>query len=414
MEQGFFNLKRFVASRFLGALSDQFLLFAVPLAVIKSTGSVKYSAVAFIIEWLPRVGFFPLGGFFADRIKPRHIFFGVELGRAITVMIAAGIMAANIAGPFWTLSLMMALLSVGYVLNFVGTEAFLPRHLEVSELTKAHSLLQGVDQITQVVGPAIAVLISVYAGLNTLLFFGAGLFAASALNLFSLKSKPVEQSQKFSMAVLLESHQVALSVLMENKVLFHLCALTWVVNLVYGTALVVSAAIVVKTFMLPESYFGALQTVAAIASITAFGFVPRFAARFGLPALGTISFTAMIFSGLLLALSGNYYIYLVGYAILMVFDGAFNVYIRTLRSQIIPRAHLGKTTGLIALLNMCSIPMSALAVTLLSSHFSPIGILGMIFLLALILGVALVVFGKHHFKYHTWLPSLPALEKAAT
>lgn len=402
-----FSLKRFVVSRFLGSLSDQFLLFAVPLAIIKSTGSVKYSALAFMIEWLPRVIFFPLGGFFADRIKPRHIFFSVELGRALVVVAGTLLMASGIAGPFVTLSIMMAFLSIGYVLNFVGTEAFLPRHLPVEGLTKAHSMLQGVDQITQMIGPALAVAISIYADLNTLLIIGAVLFAASAFNLYSLKSKPIETDQKFTLSALIASNKTALAVLMENKVLFHLCALTWVVNLVYGTALVVSAAVVVKVFVLPEGYFGMLQTIAAVTSIVAFGYVPRFAAKFGLSALGIISFCAMIFSGLLLALSGRYEIYVIGYAALMAFDGAFNVYIRTLRSQIIPSKHLGKTTGLIAVLNMCSIPMSALAVALLSSYYSPMGIIGMIFLLALILGVGLIILGKKVFRYNTWLPSLP-------
>lgn len=409
-----FSLKRFVASRFLGSLSDQFLLFAVPLAILKSTGSVKYSAMAFIIEWLPRVIFFPLAGFVADRIKPRHIFFGVELGRASVLVIAVLLMASGTVGPFLALSFMMAFLSIGYVLNFVGTEAFLPRHLAVADLTKAHTMLQGVDQVTMVVGPALAVAVSVYSGINTLLILGAMLFAASAINLFSLKAKPVAAGKKFSMAVLIASHATALKVLTENKILFYLSALTWVVNLVYGTALVVSAAVIIKVFLLPESYFGVLQTVAAVTSIVTFGFVPRFAAKFGLSTLGIIAFCGMIFSGLLLALSGRYEIYLIGYAALMAFDGAFNVYIRTLRSQIIPSEHLGKTTGLIALLNMCSIPMSAVAVTLLSAYFSPIGILGMIFALALTLGIGLILLGRKVFCYNTWLPSLTPLSKFTT
>lgn len=53
-----FGLKRFVFSRFVGALCDQFLLFAVPLAILKATGSLTLSSLAFVIEWLPRIIFF--------------------------------------------------------------------------------------------------------------------------------------------------------------------------------------------------------------------------------------------------------------------------------------------------------------------------------------------------------------------
>jgi MFS family permease len=398
-------LRRFVVSRFLGTLSDQFLLFAVPLAIFQSTGSVKYSGLAFVIEWLPRIVFFPLGGFVADRMKPRHLFFGVELGRALVLAVASILMATGVASTFAVLAPMMALLSVAYILNFVATEAMLPRNLTADELPHAHSVLQGIDQITQVAGPALAAAIAVLGGTDSLLIVGAALFGLSSLNLLSLRTAPVAAAERLSLQALKDSNATAIKVLLRNRVLFLLSGLTWVVNLVYGSALVLSAPIVVKTFVLPESHFGALQTVAALTSIGVFWFVPRFVRRFGLAKLGAWSFWAMIFAGLGLAVSGRYEAYLVAYAMLMAFDGVFSVYIRTVRSQIIPQEHLGKTTGFIGLMNMCSIPMSGLVVTLLSPTRTPFEILGVMFATAFVAGLALVVAGKLIFGYGTLLPS---------
>jgi MFS family permease len=406
MVMGTFGLKRFVVSRFLGTLSDQFLLFAVPLAIFQSTGSVMYSGLAFVIEWLPRIVFFPLGGFVADRMKPRQLFFGVEFGRALVLALAWMLITSGAAGTFAVLSTMMALLSIAYILNFVGTEAMLPRNLPAAELPKAHSMLQGVDQVTQVAGPALAAAIAVVGGHDVLLIVGAALFGVSSLNLLSLRTAPLASAEKLSLAALRESNVTAVRVLLKNKVLFLLSGLTWVVNLVYGSALVLSAPIVVKTFERSESHFGALQTVAALAAIAIFWFVPRFVTRFGLPMLGAGSFWIMIFSGLLLALSGRYEVYLVGYALLMAFDGVFSVYIRTVRSQIIPQEHLGKTTGFIGLMNMCSIPMSGLVVALLSPTHTPFQMLGVMFAASLAVGLGLVLLGKLAFRYSTLLPSV--------
>jgi MFS family permease len=404
-----FGLKRFVMSRFLGALSDQFLLFVVPLAIFKSTGDVKYSGLAFVIEWLPRILFFPLAGFFVDRMKARHLFFGVEFGRAM-VLVAALAFIAGGARPFIVLAVMMAVLSVAYILNFVGTEAVLPRNLDAADLPKAQAMLQGVDQVTMVLGPALAGAVSVWGGLNPILMAGAAMFGLSALLLLGLNTRPVAQADgQFSMAGLALSNRTAFKVLMENKVLFHLSALTWVVNLIYGAALVVSASVVLKVFALPEAYFGVLQVGAAITSLAAFAVVPSLARRYGLPTLGVVCFWAMILSGLVLALSGQFPLYAAGYAALMAFDGGFSVYIRSVRAQIIPREHMGKTTGLIGLMNMCSIPMSAAAVAMLSAYFTPFGIFGIIFAVAAVLGIALVWFGRSAFGYRTWLPSAPAL-----
>lgn len=408
MKASSFGLKRFVASRFLGALSDQFLLFVVPLAIFKSTGDVKYSGLAFVIEWLPRILFFPLAGFFVDRMKARHLFFGVEFGRAMVLAIALALIVSG-ATPFIVLALMMAVLSIAYVLNFVATEAVLPRNLEASELPKAHSMLQGVDQVTMVLGPALAAAVSIWGGLNPILMMGAAMFGLSSLLLLGLRTNPVEkQEQQFSFTALKASNRTAIKVLMENKVLFHLSALTWVVNLIYGAALVVSASVVLKVFALPEGYFGVLQVAAALTSLAAFAAVPGLAKKYGLSRLGVVCFWAMILSGLVLALSGRFEVYVIGYSALMAFDGGFSVYIRTVRSQIIPKEHMGKTTGLIGLMNMCSIPMSAAAVALLSAYFTPFGIFAMIFAIAAILGITLVWFGRSTFGYRTWLPSAPA------
>ncbi|MFU2318747.1 MFS transporter [Rahnella sp. PCH160] len=407
-----FGLKRFVFSRFAGSLCDQFLLFAVPLAILKATGSLTFSSLAFVIEWLPRILFFPLSGFLADRIKPRFIFFNVEAGRSVLMVVAFLTLTFHPSATFPVLAVMMALLSVAYVLNFVATEALLPRHIPAETLPKAHSMLQGVDQTTQVLGPALAVAISVYGGVGAILACAAVLFAVSAINYLFLETHDLVVAEKMSFRSIVESNLKAIHVLKQNKILLHLCALTWVVNLVYGAALVVSAAVILKEFHLPESYFGVLQTSAALVTIVTFLFVPRIAKRFGLSTLGTLSFCGMILSGALMSLSVDYAMYLVGYAVLMAFDGAFSVYLRTLRSQIIPQEHLGKTMGLIGLMNMCSVPVSGLAVTALAGSFMPLQIIAIILVFALALGLVLIVVGRRTFGYRSWLPPVIAQPQA--
>lgn len=152
---------------------------------------------------------------------------------------------------FPVLAVMMALLSVAYVLNFVATEALLPRHIPAETLPKAHSMLQGVDQTTQVLGPALAVAISVYGGVGAILACAAMLFAVSAINYLFLETHDLEVAEKMSLRSIVQSNITAIQVLKQNKILLHLCALTWVVNLVYGAALVVSAAVILKEFHLP-------------------------------------------------------------------------------------------------------------------------------------------------------------------
>lgn len=408
MDKTHFSLKRFIFSRFTGALCDQFLLFAVPLAILTSTGSLTLSSLAFVVEWIPRVIFFPLSGFLADRLKPRFLFFNVDASRMSLMFIAFALLSLAPESTFAILASMMGLLSVAYVLNFVAADALLPRHVNADALPKAHSLLQGIDQITMVLGPALAVALSAWGGIRGILLVAAGLFCLSAINFLFLKTRDPEVSDKLSFHTLVASNRTALGVLKQHKILLHLCALTWVVNLVYGAALVVSAAVILNEFHLSDRYFGALQTTAAGVSIVMFFFIPRFSRRLGLSALGTFSFCAMILSGAMMALSKTYTLYLIGYALLMAFDGAFSVYLRTLRSQIIPEAHLGKTLGLIGLMNLCSVPASGALVSLLSPYFMPLDIIAIILLAALTTGVILILAGRWYFGYTSLLPPIIA------
>lgn len=399
-----FHLTRFMVSRFLSALSDQFLLFAVPLAIFKSTHNVTYSGLAFIIEWLPRVICFPVAGFFVDRLRAKYLFLGVDIARA-ALLIMALFLLINGLNTFVVLSITMGLLSIGFVLNFVATEAMLPRNIDNVHLPKAHATLQGIDQITQVAGPALAVVISIWGELLPIISVAATLFTLSAINLLSLHTSHITSKHPMSWKAVYSSNIIALKILIENKVLLHLSALTWVVNLIYGAALVVSAAVVVQVFELSSGHFGLMQTTAAAVSVIIFGLIPRFINKYGLPALGATAFCIMIFSGLVLSASGHFIIYLVGYVALIAFDGVFSVYIRIFRSQVIPQEHLGKASGLLGLINICAIPISASFVTLLSGYFSPFYIFGIIFALATALGVFLVWWGRRLFGYTTWLPS---------
>lgn len=82
---------------------------------------------------------------------------------------------------------------------------------------------------------------------------------------------------------------------------------------------------------------------------------------------------------------------------LIAFDGVFNVYLRTVRSQIIPQEPPGKTTGLIRLINMSSVPASRVSVTFLDNYFNPLKTIGIILSFAFIAGIVLITLGCRSF-----------------
>ncbi|MGC6633274.1 MFS transporter, partial [Escherichia coli] len=82
-------------------------------------------------------------------------------------------------------------------------------------MPKANSILQGVDQITMVMGPAIAVAISAYGGIDSILLVAAVLFAVSAVNYLFLKTHDLNVTEKIGFGTLIESNRTALKVLQQ-------------------------------------------------------------------------------------------------------------------------------------------------------------------------------------------------------
>ena len=69
-------------------------------------------------------------------------------------------------------------------------------------------------------------------------------------------------------------------------------------------------------------------------------------------------------------------------------DGVFNIYIRTERAKIIPTKDLGKTIGLIVLVNQLSLPISGLLVT----HFAnTIGVPHLFLIVSVFASICLII-----------------------
>ncbi len=402
-----FRLHRFMLSRMLAALGDQFMMFAVPLYILKVTGSVKWSGLAFAIEWLPRLFFLPVSGSLADRINVRNLYRFSDLGRMILIL--GSYLAIHVfpSSSFWLLSGMMACMSILNSLAFIGMEATLPRQLPAEDMPKAQSWLQGVDQLSQVLGPALAGAAAAFFELRSVIASGAVFFGVSFLNSLSLpKADFTPPAPKSFQAIVVESYTRGFTILFQKKMLLQLCALTWLVNLIYGTILVVAPAIVTQRLMQPEHAFGLMQTAAGIACIMAFMAAPELVRRIGLHGVGLMAFAGMVLGAWIGSLAGNILVFGLGLSTLFAFDGMFNVYIRSLRARIIPKEDFGKVTGVIILVNNFSLPISGFVVSLTAGVMTPQENLLLMSVIAATLGVLTILTGKWIFGYRTVMPSL--------
>ncbi|WP_342620526.1 MFS transporter [Rhodoferax sp. GW822-FHT02A01] len=360
----------FYASLFLSRLADQVLLFVVPLVVFQVTQSVAWSGVAFFVETLPRFLSFPVCGALCDRVSPFRLLRISQTLRAVTCVL--GSLASGLTGDVAWLVVVSAVCGVLTTQGLMAREVMLPQVFRGFRTERVLAHAQIADQLGMVLGPLLAALalerwswVMVLGG-TALLFLAAD----GAMKLWRATS-PVTLNDPALAHPLqgmhwLQPYRTALVHVLHLPGLLPLIVLAAGVNLVVGVTLSTSAAMVTGAFHQTGNDYALLQTAGAVTTVV----ILLLIARLSLPlrTLGWLSFACIWLGGLATALCHTPWGYAIGFLMVVGFDKMFSVYIRTRRLHVIPAADLGKTTGLIVLLNNLTQPIAGLFVGLLAGH----------------------------------------------
>ncbi|KZL25498.1 MFS transporter [Pseudovibrio sp. Ad37] len=355
----------FFGSMFGSRLGDQLLLFVVPLIVFQTTGSVSLSGLAFAAETLPRILCFPVCGIMADRFSPVTLIRISQAGRSLVC--ALGLVGQYFMPHVGWIVTIAALSGVLTTQGFMAREVMLPQIFKDVTFTKVQSYAQSVDQICIVLGPVIAAaLFNVFGWEIVVVMSGALFVSADALISIWRRLSDVELKE----AKPLDGHwtkplRIALNHLFYLPGLKRIVALTALVNLVFGVTLATFASMVTGLYEQSEEFYALLQSVGAIATFAVL--LITGASRLKLTHIGIISYSGLVVGGVITGFTSNYWIYLLGYCVILGFDSMFNVYIRSARQKIIPPDDYGKTVGVIILFNNFTLPLSGLFVGFVTS-----------------------------------------------
>ena len=160
-------------------LGDQFAFIATPWLVLQLTGDPLALGIVMALEGFPRAIFMLIGGAITDRLSPRLIMIIADAARfVLTALMALAVFTGAV--QMWMLYAFG--LAFGLVSGFAipAENSIVPVLLDKQDLQAGNSLMMGLTQLVQFVGPSIAgVLIGGYA--HSL--FGIGL--AFAVDAFS-------------------------------------------------------------------------------------------------------------------------------------------------------------------------------------------------------------------------------------
>lgn len=364
---------RFIASRLCSSLGDQVLMFAVPLIVYRYTNSVSMSGSAFFIEWLPRLLLLPIAGTITDRVGGPRLYAVADGLRGAASLAAAAIVLFFPAQTFAAVVALIALSAIVYSQVMVATEVTIARLVDTEHMAKAQSLLQAVEQSAYIVGPALAAVSAIWLPPVALLWGIAALFAGSAALAWTLRSRLAVALPVVSQHA---DHRVigdlllGLRIVRRTPVVVKLTALGMAANLLVGFAFATGAAMTVGRFGLANGFYGVLQIVIGAIALLSYALIPRLVKRVSVFTIGMGSYAGIVVGGLLMGIAPTFAFYAVGVALASGLCGLFNVYVRSERIQWIAQEDLGKTLGVIAMLNQAALPFAGLVVWLIGTRIN--------------------------------------------
>jgi len=391
--------RRFFVSLLLSRLSDQMLLFLVPLVIYQLTGSVAWSGLAFFFETLPRFLAFPLCGQLCDRHRNDRLLRLSQRWRMATCGVAIlGYLALPHVAWLIGLSAVVGVLSTQGVM---AREMLLVQAFGSARYERLVSHAQLFDQVGTVLGPVIAATLLAQLEWEAVVVVIALGFALSDVAVWCWQRRvrpklPVPQSNSANgyRALLIAGRH-----LRANPALPASIGLAMAVNLLLGTLLATAPAVVTGLQGHGEIYYGVLQAVGALATV----WVLLFTARSLIPAdrLGLVAYAVMALGGLMVSMTAMSWLYALGFLLVVGFDKMFSVSIRSLRRRVIPPKDFGKTTGLVVMLNNLSQPLGGLIVSATAGFLATGSILLAVALVMLVTGVLIVGRYRDHV-----LPSL--------
>jgi MFS family permease len=151
-------------------LADQAFLVALTWLVLRISGSGAELGLVLAVASIPGTILTPAGGVLSDRYSPALIMIISSAGRVLLLAFLTALILVD-ATRIWHVYLIAAGLSALDALYYPASMSILPTLVDRDRLSAANALTQGAEQVSSILGPALAGILLALIGLGA--SFGA-------------------------------------------------------------------------------------------------------------------------------------------------------------------------------------------------------------------------------------------------
>ncbi|GGX54358.1 MFS transporter [Streptomyces noursei] len=393
------------------AVATSITTIALPLLILSTTGSSTLTGMAFVLEWLPRLLAFSIGGYLIDRYGADRVFRSATAARATVLAAAAGVLCDLPDTGTTVTAVVMALGALSGLLSQVSFVAIETFGLYTSRASgdQAHRVQIAIDQGALLSGPVMAALL-LMAGPEVMLLVTAALSTVAACSAESHTdaASPLGVSRSFAVSPRLRAGRSTMR---------GLPALGWLVSGLMASNLALAATQANSPTAVLHDLGGSPLTVgvvwsaAGVACLAAVAASRRAIDRLGLWLVGATG-AAMAGSACLAAgLAPGLEAYAGTISVLMVGESTLTLVLHTLRARLVPARAYGSVLSATTVLLVLPLPVAGVLVTALPALALPALLLACAVLQGLAMTAAVRGLWRHRASY---APAQPVVYIAPT
>jgi MFS family permease len=233
---------------------------AIPLFILDLTGSGTIMGTFVLVSMLPKIILGPFAGVLGDRFDRKKIMIYTDFVRGGLILLLA------LMAGFDSLTLISLLIVQGLVSSFdmifdPATNAMIADIVPDEDLTRANSIVQGINSFSYIVGPALGGILYGFFGIELVFIINGISFAASAISEMFIKYNQTTEKTKLSARKVMEDMKEGFIFLKDVKGLLVLLIFCMVSNFLVSPVFAVVFPFFAREVVgFSGQQFGLLQT----------------------------------------------------------------------------------------------------------------------------------------------------------
>lgn len=234
-----------VIGQIISLFGNAIIRFALPLHILKLTGSAAIYGTLTAVAFIPLILMMPIGGVIADRFNKRNIM--VVLDFSVAAIISVTTLLSGLMSPVILFGIVLMLFYGIYGTYQPAVQASIPLLVKEKGIVNANAIINMIASLSGLVGPVIGGLCYSRAGLLPILIIGIICFTFSAIMEIFIKMKHTPMESKGSLLHIVTSDlkESINYVRTEQKIIIKISFMVAICNILLSSFMMVGFPVII-------------------------------------------------------------------------------------------------------------------------------------------------------------------------